>query len=525
MYRSFVVLGALLTAIMFTDESAVADTARGIVFHDKNENGKHDADERGLPDVRVSNGETVVKTDSQGRYSIPVTDDTIVFVIKPRGWLPTVDALQLPRFYYVHKPAGSPRGLRFAGVAPTGPLPTSIDFPMTPNDEPDRYQVILFGDPQPRDQKEIDYIAHDIVESLVGHPAAFGVSLGDVMFDNLSLFDALNRVVARIGRPWFNVHGNHDMNFFATEDRYADETWERVYGPATYSFDWGPVHYVVLDNVNYHGPADRRYHGEFGQKQLDWLRADLEHVPQDQLVVLMMHIPLPKFFDSPAVYTKDRAAFLALLEGRRHTVSLSAHTHIQQNLFVGPEDGWAGSDPHHHLNAGTICGSWWSGAPDEFGIPHTTMRDGAPNGWSIMTVDGNRYSIEYFAAGRPADHQMAIYAPEVVKQADVSTTDVLVNVFAGSARSSVELRVDNGPWITMERTEIEDPYFAAAKAREKRINPLPWRKLPDDVVKSSHIWKSRLPGPLAPGVHALQVRTTDMYGHTYNDHRFMRVAK
>ena len=42
------------------------------------------------------------------------------------------------------------------------------------------------------------------------------------------------------------------------------------------------------------------------------------------------------------------------------------------------------------------------GAPDERGIPHTTMRDGAPNGYSIFTFDGHKYDIEFRAAAPPA---------------------------------------------------------------------------------------------------------------------------
>ncbi len=41
-------------------------------------------------------------------------------------------------------------------------------------------------------------------------------------------------------------------------------------------------------------------------------------------------------------------------------------------------------------------------APDEKGIPHTTMRDGALNGYSVFTFDGQKYDIEFHApAGRP----------------------------------------------------------------------------------------------------------------------------
>jgi hypothetical protein len=43
--------------------------------------------------------------------------------------LPVDAASNLPRFAYVHAPDGSPDlGFRFAGLAPSGKLPASIDF-------------------------------------------------------------------------------------------------------------------------------------------------------------------------------------------------------------------------------------------------------------------------------------------------------------------------------------------------------------------------------------------------------------
>ncbi len=84
----------------------------------------------GVPGVMVSNGLEVVKTGADGSWSLPVRDGNSVFVIKPAGWaLPVDPATNLPHFAYVHAPDGSPDlGFRFAGVAPTGPLPDSIDF-------------------------------------------------------------------------------------------------------------------------------------------------------------------------------------------------------------------------------------------------------------------------------------------------------------------------------------------------------------------------------------------------------------
>lgn len=106
-------------------------TASGVVFHDRDRDAERDDDEEGIPDIKVSNGREIVATDGNGRYELPINDDTILFLIKPRGWMTPVNEDNLPRFYYVHKPEGSPES-HFPGVEPTGPLPESVDFPLTP---------------------------------------------------------------------------------------------------------------------------------------------------------------------------------------------------------------------------------------------------------------------------------------------------------------------------------------------------------------------------------------------------------
>ena len=74
------------------------------------------------------------------------------------------------------------------------------------------------------------YIGHDVVEELIGTQAKFGVTLGDIVFDDLGMFEPLNATIALVGIPWFNVIGNHDMNMDASNDEDADETFTRIYG-------------------------------------------------------------------------------------------------------------------------------------------------------------------------------------------------------------------------------------------------------------------------------------------------------
>jgi hypothetical protein len=516
MHITMAVLVLCLVGVLPTTAQSQT-TARGVVFHDRNGNGRRDPGEPGIRGMRVSNQREIAVTDSQGRYELPVDDDTILFVVKPRNWTPPVDENGISRFYYIHKPGGSPK-LQYAGVPPTGPLPASVDFPLRPRKEPSRFRVLLFGDTQPRNQAEIDYVAHDVVEGLIGFDGAFGVSLGDVVFDDLSLLDSIVRTTGLIGIPWVHVMGNHDTNHDAPDDARSDETWERVFGPAYYSFDYGTAHFVVLDDIMWRArtaTAPAGYTGGLGAKQLEWLRNDLALVPKNQLVVLMMHIPIEA--------VAEKAEVFRLLESRPNTFSISGHTHTQEHRFIDAAGGWKGAQPHHHLISATVCGSWWSGAPDELGIPHATMSDGAPNGYSILTVSGSSYEVEFRAARRPASYQMNIYAPEEVAASSAASTEVLVNVFAGSPRSIVEMRIaGTTSWTRMEPARVKDPAYEALKQAETSPNPPQGRKLPGSST-SGHIWRGMLPADVTPGTRVIEVRTKDMFGHIYEARRVVRV--
>ncbi len=499
-----------LLSVASVSQAADKQEATGVVFQDKNKNQKYDEGEKLLSGIRVSNGREITKTDDQGRYTLPVDDDTILFVIKPRGWISPVSEDQLPRFYYIHKPEGSPKS-KFPGVEPTGPLPKSVDFPLYKQKEPDQFQAIIFGDTQPRDQKEIDYIAHDVIEELIGTTnAKLGITLGDIMYDDLSLFGSLNRTIGLIGIPWFNVIGNHDINYDSNDDEHSDETFERVFGPSYYSFDWGTVHFLVLDDVRWEVEGKKRgYKGGLGEKQMEFIRNDLALIPEDQLVVLCMHIPL--------VEVEDRQELYRLIEKRPFCMSLSAHTHYHEHKLISSDDGWLGPKPHHHVIHVTVCGSWWSGISDENGIPHTTMRDGAPNGYSIMTFDGHNYSLKFKAARRPKNYQMNIIAPEVLAADSVDDTYIYVNVFNALPDAKVEMRLGKkGPWVELDHHVAVDPSYLATVAKEGKIKDRTSRNLPSSH-KTAHLWRGKLPADAPVGTHLIQVRAIDTHADNHGD--------
>ena len=493
--------------------------AVGTVFEDKNRNGRRDSGEPGLKGIRVSNQADFATTDGQGQWKLPHDEDTIFFVVKPKGWMTLVDHHKLPKFYYIHKPKGSPATFRYLGVRPTGPLPKSIDFPLHRQKEANSFTALFFGDPQPRDFREVEYIAKDIVEPLIGQTQhAFGVTLGDIAFDNLETMEPLNGSIALIGIPWYNVIGNHDMNYEAPDDQDSDETFHRHYGPNYYSFEYGPTHFVVLDDVVWRGlPGEARrvpsYRGGLGPKQLAWLKKDLELVPQNQLVVLMMHIPLNAI--------DDRQEVFRLIEKRPYCLSVAAHEHYQEHRFIKTEDGWRGAKPHHHLVNVTACGSWWQGSPDIRGVPHTTMRDGSPHGYSIFTFTGNQYSIEFRAARRAAAYQMNVIAPDSSPIQDIPGMPVYVNVFGGNEYSKVEMSFAGGNWVQMTKTLEPDPFYKSLVEKDKSLTR-PFRPLPAPI-NSPHLWKSNLQSIREPGVYPIHVRTTDMFGQVYVTTKAIRV--
>lgn len=490
--------------------------AEGVVFHDRVGNGVRNDGDNGIAGVCVSNGVDVVVTDRNGKWKLPVDENTILFVIKPRGWSVPVDANNLPRYYYIHNPAGSPK-TKYEGVAPTGELPKSIDFALRSQMEDSKFRMVLFGDPQPRNQTEVDYISHDVVEQVIRDAAMvdakFGLSLGDEMFDNLSLYDSLNGAISNIGLPWYNTVGNHDMNYDSPDDEMSTETFKRVYGPNYYAFNYADVHFIVLDDVVWEGAAKKGYHGEITEKQLQFVKNDLAHVPHDRLLVIAMHIPI--------VEVTNREALYRLIEDRPHTFSWSAHTHVQTNYLLTDKDGWKGKTPHHHLNHATVCGSWWEGAPDERGIPHATMSDGVPNGYSIVEFDGAKYKVTFRPASRPEWEQMLIWLPDKIAKFD-PPTELIVNVFAGSEKSVVEMRIGDGRWMPLTNFSGQDPYFVKLKAAERGPRPPLGLPLPDPS-ETPHLWKGTLP-VLPLGVHAIEIRTTDMYGQVYSDRRIIRVT-
>lgn len=153
------------------------------------------------------------------------------------------------------------------------------------------------------------------------------------------------------------------------------------------------------------------------------------------------------------------------------------------------------------------------------------MADGAPNGYSYMTFSQDRYQLDFKVAGRPANYQMNIQVPQEISVNKTDEAEIVVNVFNGSEKSTVEFSLDNdSQWKTLQQMERLDPHYVELVRREQDMTPPVEPKLTRPKI-SHHLWAGNLPGPLEPGTHLLRVRTTDMHGRAYFGHRSFRVVQ
>jgi len=385
--------------------------------------------------------------------------------------------------------------------------------------------MIAFSDPQPRDSVEISYIRDDVVSEIIGTNAVLGITLGDVMYNDLSLFEYYNQIVAQVGIPFYNVPGNHDMNFKSPDDHYAMETFKRHFGPNYYSFDYGQVHFIVLDDVEWMGrdsTETSNYRGKIGSKQLQWLKNDLKFVPDEKLIVLSMHIPIYTFISNhESVNITDRDLLFEILQDRKHLLALAGHMHLTEHQYFDKTIGWNSPNQFHQIVCAAVSGSWWSGKKDESSIPIADQRDGVPNGYHIFHFDGNQYNERFKAARLDRDEQIRISFPYgQIPISYLQDSTIVANVFNASSKSVVKYRLDNSDFMPMKIKIQPDPFFKSI--HKNNISDYPsWIK----PRKSNHIFVAPFPNDLKTGIHTIEIITQDQYGREFKKVKIFEVAE
>ena len=489
-------------------DAAATAACTGTVFVDWNGDGKRGRTEKGLAGVAVSDGERLARSDGKGRYAFQAATPRSIFLVKPAGYEVPLRADGLPDTWTNLQPVAGP-ALRFGGV-PASPGVGCRDFALRPagRTTSGALDVLVFGDPQLKSMVDASYYERDIVAPVQQRKSAqLGITLGDLVNDDLSLFPALKAIDARLGLPWLHAPGNHDIDFDATHDEQSLDSFRHAFGPDTYAWEEAQANFIVLDDVIYLPGQKPQYIGGLRESQFAFLQAYLATASKSRLLVLSLHIHL--YDAEPGVETfrkADRERLFALLQPFPNVLVLSAHSHRQLNVFHDASTGWHGAKPLHEYNVGAACGTYWTGVKDAQGIPAATMNDGTPNGYARLHIENGQAQLRWFSARAPESFQIRLHGPRVLRRGEWPGVGLYANVFMGYADTPVEMRIDDGQWKPMKRVLQPDPAVLEQNILDDAAQQLRGYDRAPEAVPSTHLWRASLPTDLPLGPHKVQVR-------------------
>jgi hypothetical protein len=180
-------------------------------------------------------------------------------------------------------------------------------------------------------------------------------------------------------------------------------------------------------------------------------------------------------------------------------------------------------------------------------MPHALQPDGSPNGYGIVSHDG-QWRYAWRAAGRPASYQMAVTAPQRVRPDELRAgIPVTANVFALSPDAEVRLSLDGGPARPMRPWTGAAPNYAARLSEDREmleevlqlgdgeadaaertavgdeLQAIVGPFLPEPA-ETGHLFRANLPDSLEVGFHTLRVDALGALGERFTAYAVLRVA-
>ena len=477
--RRFLKQSALLAGAVLLPPSLARATPQPVRIR-----GRVQAGQRGVAGAAVTDGLSIVETDAAGNFVlISTARRPFVYLSMPAGYAIPRNEPGTARFYQP--------------IEANGQGEMQVRFDLVPREDAADHAFLVLCDPQTQNDRDMGLFHAETVPDVqatveaLGDTPTFGVSCGDIMWDHLNLYPEYERGVSRMGIPFFQVVGNHDLNFDGATDQESVRTFRSHFGPNYYSFDRGAVHYVVLDDVFWN---HNNYFGYVDADQLAWLEADLACVEAGRTVVVFAHIPfqssrnyrIDRSRPSPTQSITNREVLYRLLEPYQAHV-ISGHTHESEHVFEG--------GLHEHVQ-GTACGAWWTGP---------ICYDGTPSGYGVYEVRGEELRWRYKATGHDADYQLRLYERGIDPNAP---DEVVANVWDWDPAWTVVWYEDGERKGAMARRTGTDPLSERLHRGGSVPAPRPWV----EPAPTSHLFYA----PVSAGANEVRVEATDRFGRTYS---------
>jgi 3',5'-cyclic AMP phosphodiesterase CpdA len=458
-----------------------ANGVSGVVFLDRNGNGLQDAGERGLKNIPVSNGDTIILTTRGGHFSLP--DSGEAFPIVPSGYVAT---------------GGKIGNVSLKGAMTDGTLYFSLEKQNQKGD----FRVAAVGDVQVNDPMELAYATRTIFSELSDRrDIDLAVYLGDLVNDNMTLLPAIERQLELMPHTSWTLPGNHDLDFTKGIPRTPD-SYSQVFGPTDYAFNYGKTIFIVLDDAT--DERNREIEGRLSERQRRFVANCLAITPDDYTVVMCVHIP---------VDGKYRDETVTLFTGRERVLILAGHTHTTYRHLLAPNVC--------ELVAGAAGGSWWTGERGPDAVPLAIQPCGTPRNYFIVDFSDEGYSLTFKGVGLDPSIGMDVWVKgeEVIDNdvdvlAELPDGTIVANIYGGSGDvTKVEMRVDGGEWQPMEHMRIQAPVVSRIRHWNSTAGfPTAYsRRTPIRRTASPHVWSAILPEGLS-GIHSVEIHASDEYG-------------
>ena len=464
----------------------------GTIFDDRNQNGILDKGERGIKGIPVTNGDTIVVTDKQGRYELPYVEGNSLFPILPSNYTLPTSRVVNAGFSYMEP------GRNW--------LTENANFGLFKKTVNRRFHLNAIGDVQVSNYQELDYATRSLwPELLTPTPATINLFLGDLVNNNLKLYGDLRKLIEQLPQQTWTVLGNHDRDADSVRAGQV-RSYCKEFGADMYAFNEGRVHFIVLNNV--YGEGVSGYTGRLSERQLNFVRQDLQYVPHDKLIVLSMHIPL--------AHTKNYDKLLVLLKGRGDVLALTGHMHQVKRFFLQGDGVRV-----HELSAGASCGFWWVGERGADGVPAALQQCGTPRNYFVLDFDDTNYSMRCKAIGKDERVQMTIHVTGI-DTLDTHLRDMkklpagvlMMTVYGGCDSTQVRCRIDGGEWIACKKDSLLDPNVS--RTREMNLlkeYPTKYNRMnPMRQIASRQLWTLSLPVDCRKGAHTVEVEAEDRWG-------------
>ena len=452
----------------------------------------HTGNGRGVKGIPVSNGDTIVITDKNGRYTLPVIEDMSVFPILDGSWKMVSDA--------------KVGNAAFPYFDNENPCSDKLDFTIERQPVNKTFSVNVIGDVQVGDIQELDYAARTLwPELMTDTTTTFNLWLGDLVNNNLTLYPRLRLMMEMLPAPSWTMVGNHDRDIDSVRTRQT-ASFGRDFGATTYAFTEGNVTFIVLNNV--YGDGARSYRGKLDERQLRFVANLMKILPRDRRIVLTTHIPL--------AHMSNRDELLELLRDRGDVLALTGHMHAVSRNFLHGDNVTI-----HELVGGATCGFWWVGEKDWEGIPSALMQCGTPKGYFRMNFTPESYNFSYKATSQDNSRQASIWIADIdtiqshiPDLKEFERGDVLITVYGGCDSTQVTATVDGGIILHAVKEKVMDPNVARIRELNlKKIYPTKHSKRnPFRHSASPQMWRLKLPEEYSDSTHRIDIVATDKYG-------------